>query len=375
MACAPVPSQRTLGDPADHTLVRRLLAEYGWNTTCFQVLNPGIEWWISQRRDAMVGYVTHHGTRVVAGAPICPEERLCQVIDEFEEDCRRRRLGVCYFGAEGRMRGSTEGNREYSTVSLGAQPFWSPQEFIDAFGRDQSLRQQLNRSRNKKVTVTEWDHRRARENPELRRCLAEWLETRGLPPMHFLVEPETLDELEGRRIFVAERNGSPVGFTVLSPVPCRNGYLTEQFVRGWGAPNGTVELCLYTALSTVCKEGAEYVTMGIVPLSHYGEIASKQNPAWLRLLAGWVRAHGRRFYNFDGLDAFKSKFQPAGWEPIYVIAKEPKFSFKTLYAIAEAFSECSPLLMVFRGLVRAVKQELRWLVHRSESRRTHPQRG
>ena len=34
------------------------------------------------------------------------------------------------------------------------------------------------------------------------------------------------------------------------------------------------------------------------------------------MLSKWVRAHGKRFYNFEGLEAFKSKFRPDGWEPI-----------------------------------------------------------
>jgi len=132
--------------------------------------------------------------------------------------------------------------------------------------------------------------------------------------MHFLVEPETLEALDGRRVFVAERDGTAIGFTVLSPVPNRNGYLTEQFVRGRRAPNGTVELALYCALKKVADEGAEYVTMGIVPLSQHSEDAGASNPVWLRLLTRWVRSHGRRFYNFDGLDAFT--FRRAG-QPLH----------------------------------------------------------
>jgi phosphatidylglycerol lysyltransferase len=341
-------------------LAQSLLFQYGWNTTCFQILNPGIERWFSKERDAVVGYVQHHGARVVAGAPVCSMERLADVIAEFEAGCRAQKLSVCYFGAEERIRGLTSSKPGYSMVALGAQPYWTPASFIAAFAGDASLRQQLNRARNKKVSVSEWDLERAHANPELQACLDQWLQTRGLPPMHFLVEPHTLEVLAGRRIFVAERDGRAVGFTVLSPAPQRNGYLTEQFVRGWRAPNGTVELCLHTALSVVATEGSEYVTMGIVPLSMHGEVASRNNPLWLRALMKWVRAHGRRFYNFDGLDAFKSKFKPDGWEPIYAISKEPKFSFKTLYAIAAAFSECSPATMVVRAIYRAARQEVRW---------------
>ena len=132
-------------------------------------------------------------------------------------------------------------------------------------------------------------------------------------------------------------------------------------MRGKSAPNGTVELLLDAAIRAVAAEGAQYVTMGLVPLSDHGSRGPCRNPAWLRLLLAWVRAHGRRFYNFAGLETFKAKFHPQYWEPIYAISNEEQFSFGSLYAIASAFSEGSPISAVARGLVRAVRQELRWL--------------
>lgn len=121
--------------------------------------------------------------------------------------------------------------------------------------------------------------------------------------MHFLNESDVLDAPEGRRVFVMESGGRVLGFVVLAPIPARNGWLTELFVRGENAPNGAIELGLHHAVQAVADDGAELLTMGMVPLSTHASQA--ENPEWLRGLAGWARAHGRRFYNFDGLEAFK----------------------------------------------------------------------
>ncbi len=347
---------------------RQLVLQYGWNTTCYQVVNPGIERWFSQKGDAIIGYVAKKGRRVIAGAPICPENRLEEVIQEWESDSAGQ--PSCYFGAEERVHGALGQAPGYTTVVLGAQPVWSPENWAKNLDEDKSLRYQLHRAKNKKVAVTEWAPEKVQGNQDLQRVLQEWLATRGLPPMHFLVEPETLDCLEDRRLFVAERKGVPVGFVTMSPVPTRNGWLTEQFVRGTDAPNGTIELMLDTAIRTVGAQGAQMVTMGIVPLSTHG-YEDKANPRWLRLITAWMRAHGRRFYNFDGLDAFKSKFKPDYWEPIYVISKEAQFSPKTLYAVAAAFTSENPIKAVLKGILKAVRQELHWLTHpRPVNRRT-----
>lgn len=83
-------------------------------------------------------------------------------------------------------------------------------------------------------------------------------------------------------------------------------------------------------------------------------------PLSLRLLLGWVRVHGRRFYNFEGLNQFKAKFQPEEWEPIYAVTNRRRVSVRTLYAIAGAFGGTSPVLFVGHALLRALAQEARW---------------
>jgi phosphatidylglycerol lysyltransferase len=247
---------------------------------------------------------------------------------------------------------------------IGAQPNWKPAEWAGIIERHASLRAQLNRARNKGVTVSLWPSERAHDNPELRRLLGEWLRTRPFPPLHFLVEPETLQRLADRKVFVAERDGVPVGFLVASPVPLRSGWLIEQNIRGTAAPNGTAELMIDTAARWMAASGAEYMTLGLVPLSHRADIVPYRNPPWLALILGWIRAHGRRFYNFEGLDAFKAKFQPREWEPIYAIEDDTRFRVSTLFAVASAFSSGSIALNVVRALGRAIRSEARWLTRR-----------
>lgn len=354
--------QGATGDPLSHA--RELVLAYGWNATSYQIVNPGISFWFSRAGDAVIGYVERRHTRVVAGAPVCLPDRLRDVVTEFENECTDCSRRVCYFGAEERLESLLTGDRSHAMVLLGAQPSWNPANWAGIVGGKASLRAQLNRSRNKGITVTLMPSEEATENPELKRVLREWLATRGLPPMHFLVEPETLSRLLDRRVFVARsKSGEIVAFLVASPAPARHGWLIEQFVRGRKAPNGTVELLLDSAMRALAAEGYSYVTLGLAPLSRHG-LGSETNPVWLRYLLRWVRAHGRRFYNFEGLDNFKAKFQPERWEPVFAMVNEPRFSPGALYAIAAAFSDGSPIWTVARALWRGIRTELKWLRRR-----------
>src|SRR5437763_13314732 len=167
--------------PTDEQLrqARALILDHGWNATAYQILNPGIEIWFSASGDAAVGYVRHRRTLVVGGAPVCALERLEQIASEFAGDARKRGLKICYFGAGDRLESIYAGDPGWSRVLLGAQPVWDPRQWSTAVAARSSLRAQFNRARNKGITVVEWDVRRAENNPELRRCLGEWLSTRG----------------------------------------------------------------------------------------------------------------------------------------------------------------------------------------------------
>ncbi|MHB1223249.1 MAG: phosphatidylglycerol lysyltransferase domain-containing protein [Gemmatimonadaceae bacterium] len=347
--------------PPEVLRARALVLRHGWNATAYQLLNPGFALWFSAAGDAVVGYVRRGGVNVVAGAPVCAVERLRAVHLEFEAASAAAGARVCYFGAGHRLEEELQAGGRRSVVLLGAQPVWDPAAFAGIVASHASLRAQLHRARNKGVRVVEWPAGRARSEPRLARVLAEWLATRGLPPLSFLVEPDTLGRLFDRRVFVAERAGEPVGFLVASPVPARDGWLVEQIIRGRGAPNGSAELLVASAMAAMAASGSPYATLGLAPLSRHAGVRSPPTPRWLRLVLELVRAHGRRFYNFDGLDSFKAKLQPQRWEPIYAISGEARFSPRTLRAITAAFSGGSPLVLVARALGRAVAQEARWL--------------
>ncbi|HEV8123837.1 MAG TPA: DUF2156 domain-containing protein [Gemmatimonadales bacterium] len=331
---------------------RELILRYGWNSTAYQIINPGITHWFAARGDALVGYVRYARVRVVAGAPVAALERLADVTAEFEADAHHAGDRVCYFGAEERFEAMGRGNPSRSMVTLGAQPVWRPARLAARIRQRASLRAQVNRARNKKVSVAEWTAERASDSAELRSVLQAWLETRGLPPMRFLVEPQTLARLEDRLIFVAEQGGRVVGFLVASPIPARAGWLVEQIVRTPRAPNGVTELLIVTAADAMARAGSEYVTLGLAPLSRRARLPETPAPWWLRAALNSVRAHGRRFYNFDGLDAFKAKFQPEQWTPVFAVSNQRHFTPRVLYAIAAAFSGGSPVWTTVRTLVR-----------------------
>ena len=116
--------------------------------------------------------------------------------------------------------------------------------------------------------------------------------------------------------------------------------------------------------------GSSYATLGLAPLSARGESRLSPPSLWLHAVLRWVRAHGRRFYNFAGLESFKASLQPAGWEPVFAVVEGTRFTPRMLRAVAGVFSGGAPELLVARAVLSAARQEARRLrtrigVHRS----------
>lgn len=146
-------SQKTVS-PLDNA--RRMVLAHGWNSTSYQILNPGIRHWFAGANDAVIGFVSYRGVRVGAGAPVCAQKRLRDVATEFEWDAAQAKESVCYFCSEARLESIYADSPKHSKVLLGAQPVWKPQNWSQIVAKEKSLRAQFNRARNKGVIVAEW---------------------------------------------------------------------------------------------------------------------------------------------------------------------------------------------------------------------------
>ena len=73
--------------PVDLERARALVLTHGWNTTSYQILNPGFEYWFTPSGDAVVGHVRRKRVWVVGGAPVCAPDRL----DETNTNIIRQR--------------------------------------------------------------------------------------------------------------------------------------------------------------------------------------------------------------------------------------------------------------------------------------------
>ena len=291
---------------AERTRVLALLKLHGWSSVSFQILERGFRYWFDGD-DACVGYVDTGRAWVAAGPPVAAIDRLEQVGARFAAAAAAAKRRACFFGTESRFCEKTG----WPASRMGDQPIWVPADWASVVGSNRSLREQLRRARAKGVTVRAIGaaelapDQRTRAGVDV--LIARWLETRPIAPMGFLVQIDPFTFPEERRYFVAERDGRVVAFLGIIPIYCRNGWFFEDFLRDPDAPNGTVELLVDAGMHAAVAERIPFVTLGLAPLA--GDVSS-----WLRA----ARRLGGALYDFDGLRAFKAKFKPRAWDPVFL---------------------------------------------------------
>jgi phosphatidylglycerol lysyltransferase len=324
---------------ADRQRALAILRGHAWATVSFQLLEAEFRYWFDGD-DAFVAYVDTGGAWVAGGGPVAPAERLAEVAARFVAEARDAGRRASFFGCEQRF---VEAGA-MPAVCIGEQPVWSPAAWDEKLAEAPSLRYQLRRARGKGVEVRRVAAAEVADpGAPLRRAIAalaaEWLASRRMAPMGFLVQLEPLICAGERVLVVAERDGAVVGFLSAVPVYARRRLFVEDVLRAPGAPNGTTELLIDEAMRAARERGDDAVTLGLAPLS--GGVAPP-----LRL----ARLLSTPLYDFRGLHRFKAKLRPDAWEPVYLAA--PALPWLALRDGLTAFARGSLVRFGVKTLVR-----------------------
>lgn len=341
-----------VNEAAARQRVLSLLRAFGWNATSFQLLEPGLRYWFHEH--GCVAYVDTGRAWVAGGAPVAPEEQLLEVADAFVAAAGAAGRSALFFATEERFAARVP----YARLLIGEQPSWDPQLWAASVEQNPNLREQLRRARAKGVQVRAVSAAELAPGTPLRaaleRLIAEWLRAKPMPPMGFLVRVDPFALMNERRLFVARRivggEQEVVGFAAVVPVYARQGWFVEDLIRAARAPNGTMELLVDAAQRDAAALGSRYLTLGLSPLS-----------GGVHHILRWASKYSAGLYDFQGVRAFKGKFRPAQWSPIYLSHPARVSAAAALYHSLSAFAQRGLWSYGLSALLRGPEVVLRGL--------------
>ncbi len=150
--------------------------------------------------------------------------------------------------------------------------------------------------------------------PELECVSKDWLADKQAREKRFSVGWFDRDYMHAQPVAILRFEGRLVAFAnVLVTATKAEGSIDLMRFSG-DAPRVAMEYLLLKLMLHLKADGYETFNLGMAPFS--GLVAGPAAPFWNRV-GRMVFQHGERFYNFRGLRAFKSKFDP-DWQPRYL---------------------------------------------------------
>jgi phosphatidylglycerol lysyltransferase len=127
-------------------------------------------------------------------------------------------------------------------------------------------------------------------------------------------------------VAIARHGGDIVAFVTLWPAGDRSACAPDLMRYGAAAPRTVMDFLMVEVILWAKAQGFRWYELGMAPLA--GLPAHRLAPLWSKL-GRFLYRHGASLYNFEGLRAFKDKFDPV-WEPVYLVY--PRRSLPTVLA-------------------------------------------
>lgn len=143
-----------------------------------------------------------------------------------------------------------------------------------------------------------------------------WLRTHHQKENSFAMGKSTPEYLEQTRTILAfDKNNRLMGYINSIDLPEINSRSVDIMRRDPKSPPGVMDMLFLSEILSAKEEGKVYYDLGFSPLAKIDETFS-ENKLVIRLLK-LVYEKQSKYYDFQGLHKFKSKFQP-DWQPSYL---------------------------------------------------------
>jgi phosphatidylglycerol lysyltransferase len=304
---APMPSNTDLADAgriiASQPLTFPFLAYLGDKSLLF-----------NEARTAFVMYAVQGRTWVALGDPVGPEDQAGDLIRRFLERCDDFG-GVPVFYEIGRTRLHLYADFGLGFVKLGEEAKVDLTQFTLEGGRASKYRQALRRLEKEGASFRVLQPSEVDSvMTQLRSVSDDWLAAKSSAEKGFSLG--FFDEAYVARFPVAviERAGCIVAFANMWPGADREELSIDLMRYHRDAPPSVMEALFVHLMKWGHEQGYRRFALGMAPLSGFED--SPVSSLWNRLGA-FLYEHGEAVYNFQGLRAYKEKFNPT-WEPHYL---------------------------------------------------------
>jgi phosphatidylglycerol lysyltransferase len=310
--------------------VAALLHDHGDSSVSAFALAPDSDYFFSANGRAVIAYRFQSNALLAIGDPIGPPEEIPPLLEGFERFCREHDWTWAFFQAMPE-RLPLYRARGWRAVHIGEDPVLIPGDFT----LEGSAMGDVRRSA-RKIADAGWSARMfvpgtnpfsPRPDPDglahqLAQVSSEWLRGHAGGEKGFCMGRFEPGRLGDSWLAIAWHPGErrAAAFLTWTPIAARHGWALDLMRRRSDAPPGIMEFLVAQSVEHARERGDKVLSLSLSALARVDEPGggpgsaagdtADAEPAAARRARAFLMEHLARFYDFEGLFRWKSKFGP-----------------------------------------------------------------
>lgn len=282
--------------------------------------------------EGVISYRLIGGCAISIGDPICAPENTSQLALAFYDFCQQNQFNATYIITSEQFSKWAIKNVSKALVEIGSELIFDPQIDPTEGPSANRLRNKTNHAKNSGLTVEEYLSDDPKIEQAIKRVGEKWLQGRRGPQIHL----SPLDFFENRtdkRWFYAKKGNEIIGAALLSRIESKQGWLLKFQIAVPTAPRGTTALLMLSILETLRKEDCSFLTYGMIPANHLGEIIGLGTlSTWMAKIAFKI---AKWIFKLDQRKSYWEQFKPQH-KKIYALFSHPHVSLQEIRAILKS---------------------------------------
>jgi phosphatidylglycerol lysyltransferase len=276
-------------------------------------------YFFNQQQSAVIAYRTAGGVALGVGDPLGPSSQLKPLVRQFEDYCRLNDWTAAFIHTEPRYYQLYD-SLGYDFQKIGEEALVD----TDKFTRQVSNNKYFRHVNNKFTKLGYSCELLATPHPaevisRLGQISNDWLARPGRSERGFMMGYFSSSYMQLCNIFVVkDKAGQIQGF--INELPIYKHEANFDFLRHSSSSPGNInDFLMLNFIQNLRQRGIERLNMGLAPLVGLKKDKATESQLINNFL-NFAYDNGNRFYSFQGLTRFKSKYEP-DWESRYIVYK------------------------------------------------------
>ncbi|MGI8504046.1 MAG: phosphatidylglycerol lysyltransferase domain-containing protein [Hassallia sp.] len=302
--------------PSERQRARDIVKKYGWSSLAAFTLLSDKSYYFSPSGRSVIAYVPKGRGAIALGDPIGPTEDTKEALVSFQQFCERNDWYPAFYQT---LPDNIDCYKSlgFRVLKIGEEAIVDLKNFTLQGKAGKNFRPTLNRLTKEGYQVKFYQPPISKDLlRQLKVVSDEWLQMAQGSEKHFSLGWFDEDYLQECEIAVVHTpKGEISAFTNIVSEYQLNEVTNDMMRHRKSIENGTMDFLFISMLQHFQEQGYDSFNFGLSALSGVGETKESHK---LEKVLHYLYEHLNRFYNFQGLHAYKEKFRPR-WEPRYLV--------------------------------------------------------